>query len=159
VEYVDTKYKTINAREGRAITGLSMGGHGAMWISLRHSDVFGAAGSIAGGVDFRPFPFNWEIKDLLGSEADNQLVWDSHTAISQICRVKNGRLALIIDCGYSDFFFEVNNLFHQELLKYKINHDFIVREGGHNWAYFTKSIDYQLLFFSNFFYNKKEDKK
>ena len=34
VKYIDEHYKTIADRKGRAITGLSMGGHGAMWIYL-----------------------------------------------------------------------------------------------------------------------------
>ena len=45
VNYIDRNYKTIADRKGRAITGLSMGGHGAMWLGIRHKDVFGAAGS------------------------------------------------------------------------------------------------------------------
>lgn len=32
VKYIDEHYKTIADRKGRAITGLSMGGHGAMWM-------------------------------------------------------------------------------------------------------------------------------
>ena len=44
----------IPEKRGRAITGLSMGGHGALWNAIRHKDVFGAAGSTSGGVDIRP---------------------------------------------------------------------------------------------------------
>lgn len=91
------------------------------------------------------------MSEQLGTEAENQSVWDSHTAISQICRLKDGDLAIIFDCGYSDFFFEVNNNFHQELLKYKINHDFIVRQGNHSHTYWNNSLDYQILFFKKFF--------
>ena len=132
VKYIDSEYSTVKDRSGRAITGLSMGGHGAMWLSFRHKDVFGAAGSTSGGVDIRPFPNNWEMNKLLGNESDNQEVWNNHTAIMQIDRIKNGELAIIFDCGYSDFFFEVNNDFHKKLLKYKIDHDFLVRPGSHN---------------------------
>ena len=35
VKYIDEHYKTIADRKGRAITGLSMGGHGAMWNAIR----------------------------------------------------------------------------------------------------------------------------
>ena len=94
------------------------------------------------------------MSEQLGTEAENQSVWDSYTAISQICRLKDGDLAIIFDCGYGDFFFEVNNNFHQELLKYKINHDFIVRPGNHTHSYWNNSLDYQLLFFKKFF-NKR----
>jgi enterochelin esterase-like enzyme len=30
----------------------------------------------------------------------------------------------------------------------KVPHDFIVREGGHTWEYWSNSIVYQMLFFS-----------
>ena len=56
VSYVDGHYRTLPSREKRAITGLSMGGHGALWLAIRHQDVFGAAGSTSGGLDIRPFP-------------------------------------------------------------------------------------------------------
>ena len=58
-DYVDQHYPTIADRTGRAITGLSMGGHGAMWISIRHSDRFGASGATSGGVDIRPLTGTW----------------------------------------------------------------------------------------------------
>lgn len=158
IDYIDSKYPTVKDRSGRAITGLSMGGHGAMWLSLRHKDVFGAAGSTSGGVDIRPFPNNWGMSGLLGKESENRDVWEAHTAINQIDNLKNGDLAIIIDCGYGDFFFEINNDFHEKLLKYKIDHDFIVRPGVHNSDYWKNSIDYQVLFFKNFFNKKKGTK-
>jgi Predicted esterase len=58
IQYVDKHYSTVSSPKGRAITGLSMGGHGALFLAFRHQDVFGAAGSMSGGVDIRPFPNN-----------------------------------------------------------------------------------------------------
>lgn len=55
-DWIDAHYPTIPSREGRAVTGLSMGGHGALWTALRHKDRFGAAGSTSGGVDIRLSP-------------------------------------------------------------------------------------------------------
>ena len=156
IHYIDTHYPTRADRTGRAITGLSMGGHGAMWLALRHKDMFGAVASMSGGLDIRPFPNNWGMALLLGAEGENQSVWDEHTAINQISRLKNGDLAILFDCGYDDFFFEVNNDFHKKLLKYKIQHDFIVRPGAHNADYWKNSIDYQLLFFKKFFEKGKK---
>ena len=156
IQYIDTHYPTRADRTGRAITGLSMGGHGAMCLALRHKDMFGAVASMSGGLDIRPFPNNWGMALLLGAEGENQSVWDEHTAINQISRLKNGDLAILFDCGYDDFFFEVNNDFHKKLLKYKIQHDFIVRPGAHNADYWKNSIDYQLLFFVKFFEKGKK---
>ena len=56
--YVDANLSSIPDRSKRAITGLSMGGHGAMWNAIRNKDIFGAVGSTSGGLDIRPFPNN-----------------------------------------------------------------------------------------------------
>ena len=151
VKYIDGHYKTIADRKGRAITGLSMGGHGAMWNAIRHKDTFGAGGSTSGGVDIRPFPLNWDMSKQLGEFAYNKKVWDEHTVINQIDKIENGDLAIIIDCGEADFFLNVNKDLHNRLLARKINHDFITRPGGHNGKYWNNSIDYQILFFDKFF--------
>ena len=151
VKYIDANYPTIANRTKRAITGLSMGGHGALWLSMRNKDIFGAAGSMSGGLDIRPFPNNWEMSKQLGEAPSNKENWETYTAINQIDNLKNGDLAIIIDCGYSDFFFEVNNDFHNKLRKYGIDHDFIVRPGAHNGPYWNNAVDYQILFFEKFF--------
>ena len=154
VKYTDAHYVTIPDRKARAVSGLSMGGHGALWLSIRHKDTFGAAGSMSGGVDIRPFPKNWEMKEQLGTYEDNEEVWNSHTVVTQLDKIQNGDLALIIDCGESDFFLNVNKELHQLLLDKKIDHDFITRPGGHTGAYWSNSIDYHLLFFDKFFREK-----
>ena len=154
-DYIDTNYPTRKDSKNRAIAGLSMGGHGAMWIAMRHKDKFGAAGSMSGGLDIRPFPKNWNMSEQLGEMKENPEIWDAHTVINQIPNIENGDLALIIDCGYDDFFFAVNEDFHQKLTERKIDHDYYVRPGGHNGNYWKNAIDYQILFFNNFFNKNK----
>lgn len=154
VNFIDNNYNTIKDRKARAITGLSMGGHGALWISFRHKDLFGAAGSTSGGADIRLFPKNWEMSKQLGEYETNKDIWDNHTVINQVHLISNKDLALIIDCGVSDFFYEVNKELHQCLLHYGIEHDFISRPGGHTSPYWNNSIDYQILFFSKYFSGK-----
>lgn len=151
VSYVDANYKTIADRRGRAITGLSMGGHGGMWLSIRHKDVFGAGGSMSGGLDIRPFPKNWEMDKQLGDYDSNKQIWDEHTAINLIPTLNNGELAIIIDCGIDDFFFQVNKNFHDKLVERKIDHDYIVRPGAHTGEYWNNAVDYQILFFEKYF--------
>ena len=107
VAYMDSHYKTIPNKKGRAVTGLSMGGHGGLWLGFRHTDIFGACGSTSGGVDIRPFPNNWEMKSALGNYKENNVRWNNHTVINQLHLIKP-ELAIIIDCGTEDFFYEVN---------------------------------------------------
>ena len=151
IPYIDTHYSTIPDRAHRAITGLSMGGHGALYLAIRHKDLFGAAGATSGGVDFRPFPNNWGIKKDLGTISDHKENWDNNTVINVMDSLRNGELHIIFDCGSSDFFLAVNRSLHQKLLDNKIDHDYIERPGSHNGAYWRNSIDYQLLFFWKFF--------
>jgi len=151
VEWIDAHYLTIRDRSGRAITGLSMGGHGALFLSFRHQDVFGAAGSMSGGVDFRPFPNNWEISKRLGSLQEFPQRWDSLTVVNLVPLVKPGALDLIIDCGSDDFFYTVNNALHSRLMAAKIPHDYISRPGGHSWEYWANAVQFQMLFMRHFF--------
>jgi S-formylglutathione hydrolase FrmB len=51
VPWVDGHLRTIAAREGRVLAGLSMGGFGAMKYAARHPDDFVAAASYSGAVD------------------------------------------------------------------------------------------------------------
>jgi S-formylglutathione hydrolase FrmB len=149
--YVDTHYKTIASPAGRGITGFSMGGHGALWNAIRHQDVFGAAGSMSGGVDIRPFPENWEMKRWLGAKAQNETRWDAYTVINQLDKLQDGGLSLFIDCGTSDFFYEVNNNLHAALVGRKIRHTYLVTPGKHDTAYWRNCLQYQSLFFHLFF--------
>ena len=151
VSYVDSNYRTLASPKFRAITGLSMGGHGGLWNGLRHPDVFGACGSMSGGVDIRPFPKNWSMAANLGNYENNKEVWESHTVINLVDGLKPGASKIIFDCGVNDFFYKVNEALHAKLLEKKIPHDYISRPGGHSWDYWRNSIEYQLLFFNNFF--------
>jgi len=154
VNYIDAHYQTLADRKNRAITGLSMGGHGALSIAIKHQDVFGAAGSMSGGLDLRPFPANWDISQRLGAYAQYPQRWKENSVTEMVPLLATLKLALIIDCGKNDFFYQVNKEFHEKLLYYNIPHDFISRPGDHNWAYWSNSITYQLLYFKNFFDGK-----
>ncbi|WP_241507256.1 alpha/beta hydrolase [Aquimarina sediminis] len=156
VNFIDTTYNTSPEKNSRAITGLSMGGHGALYLAFKHQDVWGAAGSMSGGVDICQFPNNWDIAKRLGEYSDNKKVWEQHTVTNLIPLLK-GDLKLIIDCGYDDFFFDVNKQFHNKLVKRKIEHDYIERPGKHNWDYWSNAIQYQFVFFNNFFDSYKKD--
>jgi S-formylglutathione hydrolase FrmB len=151
VNWVDSKYKTIKNKKGRAITGLSMGGHGGLYLAIKHPDIFGAAGSMSGGVDIRPFPNNWDMSSRLGKYDENPDNWEKYTVINLLHLVKPNSLSIVIDCGTEDFFFKVNENLHQQMIYRNIPHDYIIRPGAHNWNYWNNAIHYQLLFMSNYF--------
>ncbi len=153
VSRIDQTYKTIASSKGRAITGLSMGGHGAFYLAFRHQDVWGAAGSMSGGVDIRPFPNNWDIAKRLGTYAENKANWEENTVTNLVYLLDGRRLKLVFDCGVDDFFYGVNQRLHQKLVERNIPHDYTERPGGHTWEYWTNSVKYHLMYFNDFFGN------
>lgn len=153
--WIDARYNTFKGRHGRAIAGLSMGGHGALYLAIKHQDVFGAAGSTAGGVDIRSFSGNWRMANHLGSYAENPERWDQHTIMGMLHLLKPGSLSLIIDCGIDDFFYKVNENLHQQLLYRNIPHTYITGPGRHEWPYWARSIRTQMQYFHYFFYPTK----
>ncbi len=155
VEYIDANYKTTPTRQARAISGFSMGGHGALYLAIRHQDVFGAAGSMSGGVDIRPFPTRWEMTDHLGTQEEHPENWEMHTVMNQLDLLEPNSLAITFDCGVDDFFFEVNNNLHAELMERKIPHNYMTAPGGHTLKYWQTSLSYHFLFFRDFFNRSK----
>ena len=149
---IDQKYKTIASPSGRAITGLSMGGHGAFYLAFRHQDIWGAAGSMSGGMDIRPFPNNWDLPKRLGSYAQNPENWEKNIDINLVYLLDGKNLKLIFDCGTDDFFYDCNKRMHELLLERKIPHDYTERPGAHTWKYWANSVKYHLMFFNDYFH-------
>lgn len=154
VAFIDAHYRTRADRQGRAITGLSMGGHGALWLAFRHPDVFGSCGSMSGGVDISKFPNRWNIQDALGRYESNKKVWESHSVISLVPSLQPGQLNIIIDDGRQDFFYDVNMALHASLDKQGIKHSFSIRPGQHSWTYWRESLPQHLAFFNCAFTGK-----
>ncbi len=151
IPFIDQNFKTVAKREGRGITGLSMGGHGALYLALRHQDVFGAAGSMSGGVDIRSFSNSWGIIKWLGPYAEFPDRWEKNTVAGMLYLLTPKSLALVIDCGTDDFFYDVNVRLHEKLLERNIPHDFISRPGKHDWDYWKNAVKYQMLFMHEYF--------
>ena len=158
VGYIDSHYRTKATKEMRAIAGLSMGGHGAMWVGLRHPDVFNSIGCMSGGVDITKFPERWHIKDRLGNYDDNKELWASHSIVNLAATVQTTQ-NITIDDGVNDIFYKVNNNLHKVLLDRKIAHDYTIRPGRHTWDYWCNSIDYQMVFFDKAFKAAAEKKQ
>ena len=151
VAHIDSCYSTLQDRKYRAITGLSMGGHGAFYLAMKHQDIFGNMGSMSGGLDIRPFPKNWNIASRLGTYEEYEDRWNENTVINMTHLLKPDSMNIIFDCGMEDFFYKVNCDMHEKLKKEGIPHEFYVRPGAHNWPYWMNAVKYQFLYFCNNF--------
>jgi S-formylglutathione hydrolase FrmB len=150
--HIDYYYHTRRNPAGRAIAGLSMGGHGAITLAAKHPDVFGAAGSMCGGLDLRPFKRNdWDLEGVLGKPSAHWANWEAASAITHVPLLKKAKIPLMLDCGTGDFFLDVNRAMHQALLEANIPHEYTERPGEHNRAYWGSAVDYHIVFFDKFF--------
>ena len=51
IGHVDRNFRTIARREGRAMSGLSMGGYGSITLGLRHPEMFISIGTTSGALE------------------------------------------------------------------------------------------------------------
>lgn len=153
-EYIDAHYPTIKDRRGRAITGLSMGGYGGLFLGFRHAGEFGACGSMSGGVNLQDSRARFDVIKRIGDTVQYADNWKKYSISSVIENYPKDSLAIIFDCGTEDFFYQSNHQLHEKMMKLKIPHDYIERPGGHTWIYWANAIKYQLLYFKTFFDKK-----
>lgn len=157
IQKIDNTYRTVKDKKGRVITGLSMGGHGAMYLSARHPELFAAAGTMSGAMDmnYTKFKINeaftQSLKDrfqkLLGTADVSQEVFFKNSVVNMAETIKANNLPVTIDCGVDDFLIEVNRELHRRLVYNGTPHDYTERPGAHTWEYWQNSLPYHVLFF------------
>ncbi|MFM0296407.1 MULTISPECIES: alpha/beta hydrolase [Paraburkholderia] len=151
VTYVDAHFRTIATRAARAITGLSMGGFGALHIALDRPDEFGAAGSISGAVDPRGCEDEPGINRVFGDPTRHADFWNNEAIVENARSFGNAHIALTIDCGVNDSLVQSNRTLHERLVELGVPHDYAERPGGHTWKYWANAVQYQVLFFAGAF--------
>jgi len=147
IKKIDATYRTVKDKKGRVITGLSMGGHGALYLSTRHPDLFCAAGSMSGAVDVDMS--NWKLtpdfaerirtgfKQIFGVDTTS---YEQYSVMGMADKIKTNGLKIIIDCGVDDFLIEANRELHRRLVYNHTPHDYTEHPGGHSWEYWQNSF-------------------
>jgi enterochelin esterase family protein len=113
VNFVDSHYKTVKKRSGRAVTGLSMGGGHTFGISRLYPETFDYYGlqSAAARVQQNDAKFNEQMSRLFSSKP--KLFW--------------------IAIGKEDFLIQQNNGLRQYLDEHKYPYEYYENDGGHIW--------------------------
>lgn len=145
VGFVDRTFPTVNARGGRAIAGLSMGGYGALMLAMRHADMFAAAcaHSAAVGLFRRPPEDRPDVAAAI--EALPRRRYDCFALAKRLARSPR-RLAIRMDCGTEDFLIERNREFHAHLDALGVEHTYAEYPGEHTWAYWDTHVQETLDF-------------
>ncbi len=141
-------------RERWGIAGYSMGGHGALKVSILNSEIFGYCGNFSSLI----YPMKHEemIDSGMFFLQEPSYLASHFEKTPELMDMKNlllqnqsKRLPKFISyCGKLDFLYQQNYEFNQLLETHNIDHIYESWEGGHDWAFWNASIE---KFFKEFF--------
>lgn len=130
------------------ITGLSMGGHGALLMFLKHQKLFKSAGSCSGVVDLRvAAKGDVGVKQTFGELKQNAKTYSEFSVIDNINSLVRSNKQIIFDCGTEDHLYGINNELRKKCDELKIKATYISSPGEHNYEYWKKAIHLQMEFF------------
>jgi len=130
------------------VTGLSMGGHGALLLFLSNPDFFKAAGSTSGVVDLTPNTAQFGIAKVLGDRQQFEKKYQENSVLFNVEKLKGKNTEFYFDCGTEDVFSDVNAKLHAKSLELGIPHVYVSMPGKHDSNYWKKSIHLQMVWFS-----------
>jgi S-formylglutathione hydrolase FrmB len=152
IPYLDRNFPTVKDRKGRAISGLSMGGHGAVTLALKHPDRFASASSLSGILDIVRHPNEWGIAARLGGRDENRALWEANSALNLLDKWRTAQpVALFTSCGVDDFALPENRDFVRKLETLKIPHLYVEHPGAHTMEYWLGHIEEHLVFHTYIF--------
>lgn len=151
---VESQYRIDTSRRG--ITGLSMGGHGAIKFICKYPEKFLAAGSTSGILDITMFTDRWGLKKHLGDYGEFPENWEENSCNNLAKFLAGKENQIFVDCGVNDFAIEANREFQNQARLYGVKLTYKEFEGAHTYDYWSKSVLHQLEFFDRILSTKKE---
>ena len=139
IPLIDRTYRTQTTREGRCISGFSMGGGAAMFYAVRHPELFSSVTAYAGTyhhyfcyTDFRTVGSSTKkaqafYQDLLARDAnpDKSIL---HAVQKQADALRRG-MHISIHIGTKDVLYCDNEILRLHLEKLEITHEYRTYEG------------------------------
>jgi putative tributyrin esterase len=144
---VESHYPVARKRESRLIGGLSMGGYGAFYLSLKHPDRYWFVGSMSNAADatarkfsFQRFGQYWRFRKIFGPPGTS--VRNGYDPFYLVKSVQNSKgLPYIYQaCGNKDGLVGVNRLLDRALAAERIDHVYRESPGAHNWRYWDQAL-------------------
>ncbi|MCD8050255.1 MAG: fibronectin type III domain-containing protein [Clostridiales bacterium] len=129
-EEAESTYRILSDAKYRGLTGISMGGYGAMTIGTSFPELYS---SIASHMGYLPEDALESLKSLSAEELAN---YDFY-----------------IDCGLQDTMVDYQGTvaIHEYLESMGIEHGYDLRDGGHNSAFYMASLDRSMIMHSEHF--------
>ena len=163
IPYVDSTFRTINARRGRAVEGFSMGGYGAARLGLKYHHLFGGFSMLGAGplqldilgdgplsLEFRMMILNL----VYGGDPEYfeaQSPWRIAEAVAE--HLPPG-MPIRQAVGTEDHVIANNRVFHEHLVALGIEHEYhelpgvghqagatLVGLGEDQWSFYNAALD------------------
>jgi S-formylglutathione hydrolase FrmB len=165
VPYIERKYRIRGGRAGRAISGISMGGYGALRFAFAHPELFSAVSAQspalitetprqldAAGQTGTPLT---GLLDPVFGKPINAAHWNGNSpfllARKNVAELR--RLEIYFNCGQEDNYgFEKGAAeLHNQLLKEGVKHEYDAYPGDHSVSYFLSHFAEEMEFHSKAF--------
>jgi len=159
---IEARYRISRGRANRGVSGVSMGGYGALHMAFRHPQLFMAVSAqsaalmteipavaariAANGMRSRV------LGETFGSPPDPAF-WERNSPIALARRVNLAGLKIYFDCGdRDDYGFEEGaKALDKALTSRRIPHEAHIYPGRHDWQYFAEHLPDSLQFQSRNF--------
>ncbi len=152
LEITEAYFPVANTKEGRFISGLSMGGFGAFKTALNHPDMFSYAGSFSGVLDFP----SWVDESMeSGSKAHHAILINCFGEAprgERLIGTENDLISLLKDykasnwpklyqsCGKRGFLYQSNQTFRKACKHRKVPITYRESDGIHTWEFWDRQI-------------------
>jgi S-formylglutathione hydrolase FrmB len=162
IPFIEKEYRIRPQKEFRAIAGLSMGGNGALMLSMRHPDLFSSCVAMSAGTFtdeeiLANDTYDRYFGNIYGPKTKDAVSehWKAHSPLHLLDSVDKEKLKSVryyIDCGDDDFLYKGNSALHVKMRNLGIPHEYRVRQGGHEWSYWRTGLYDGLKFISEKFH-------
>jgi S-formylglutathione hydrolase FrmB len=165
IPVIETKYRVNKARSGRAISGISMGGYGALRFAFSHPEMFSAVSAQSAALitespqeldaaNRSGAPLGKVLSTVFGSPIESAH-WKENNPFALAARNQAGvrKLNIYFNCGQDDNYgFEKGAAaLHEQLQKAGVKHEYHLYPGDHSLSYFLAHFTEVMEFHSRAF--------
>ncbi len=165
IPLIESKYRISKGRRNRAISGISMGGYGALRFAFAHPEMFSAVSAQSAALMTESpqeldtaaksgAPMGKLLATVFGSPID-VAHWKENSPLALASRNQAAlrRLAIYFNCGQDDNYgFEKGAAaLHEQLLKERVEHEYRAYPGDHSLGYFLSHFTEVMEFHSRAF--------
>ena len=134
----------VSEKSNWFISGLSMGGFGALRLGIKYSEKFKAISAHSAITDIEQMPlFVEESLENYPQEDERE-----NSVLGIIEKYDDHLPKIRFDCGSKDKLIEYNRELHSALKARKTDHTYQEFPGSHEWSYWQRYIAETLLFFN-----------